>query len=81
MPWSVFCGAVCEAGDSVYEGKESVRNSYTHAPCVRLVITSLVQKLNLVTSRRRPKHLSIGLLYFFMVNSAFRFSLRSRSTG
>jgi len=41
MPWSVFCGAVREADGSVYEGKESVRNSYTHAPCVRLVITSL----------------------------------------
>ena len=31
-----------------------------------------LQKLNLVTSLRRPKHLSLGLIYIFMVVFAFQ---------
>ena len=37
-----------------------------------VVITSSAQKLNLVTSLRRPKHFRLGLTYFFIVNSPFR---------
>src|SRR5580700_10662804 len=47
-------------------------NSRSSLPIV--VITSLFQKLSLVTSRRRPKHLRLGFVYFFMVISAFPFS-------
>jgi hypothetical protein len=41
-------------------------------PCSR---PKSVQKLNLVTSLRRPKHLNFGLMYFFMFDSPFRFRL------
>ena len=33
------------------------------------------QKLSLVTSRKRPKHLRLGLVYFFMVMPTFPFSI------
>ena len=40
MPLSVFCGAVREACDPRLRRQGVGSDSYTHAPCIRLVITS-----------------------------------------
>jgi hypothetical protein len=39
------------------------------------------QKLSLVSSLRRPKNLSFGLIYGFKLISTFPFSLCPRTTG
>ena len=59
----------------IFKSKEPVRNCWNMLPALGCCFYQAAQKLSLVTSLRRPKNLTLGLIYFFMVFSAFPFSL------